>query len=254
MPMKVHSRHAKPYLRGELVRFKKAVEEWTGEPITDADLDRGIEIMNTNRRLLRQVYEFRKQDDPALTGAEAMKMVVSSQMSDKREHSDLLKGLLKQLPERKLDRETGVRLMTIGSENDDIPFTEMVESLGATVVIEEHCTGSRYFWNEVIPEEDRLSDIGARYVDRIACPSKDWEERQRLPFIFELVKEYNVQGALLIQQKFCDPHELDIPTIREHLEANDIPVYFLEFDVTVPLGPLKIRMEAFIEQFTLELV
>jgi len=120
-------------------------------------------------------------------------MAVSSQMSDKKEHNNLLWEAFKQLPERKLDSETGVRLMTIGSENDDIPCLEMVESLGATVVIEDHCTSSRYFWNEVIPEEDRLSAIAARYIDRIPCPSKDWEERERIPFILKLAEDYRVQ-------------------------------------------------------------
>jgi len=192
-PMKVQSQAAKPYLRGELALFKKSLEEWTGKPITDADIDRGIEIVNANRRLLKQVYEFRKKELPALPGVEVMKMAVSSQMSDKKEHNNLLWEALKQLPERKLDSETGVRLMTIGSENDDIPCLEMVESLGATVVIEDHCTGSRYFWNEVIPEEDRLSAIAARYIDRIPCPSKDWEERERIPFILKLAEDYRVQ-------------------------------------------------------------
>jgi len=62
MPMKVQSRAAKPYLRGELALFKKSLEEWTGKAITEVDPDQGIEIVNTNRRLLKQVYEFRKKD------------------------------------------------------------------------------------------------------------------------------------------------------------------------------------------------
>jgi benzoyl-CoA reductase subunit C len=203
---------------------------------------------------LRRVYEFRKKDTLALTGLEAMKTVISSQMSDKSEHNNLLKEVLKGLPKRKLDRGAGVRLMTLGSENDDIPFLEMLESLNATVVIEDHCTGSRYFWNEVVPEDDRLSAIAARYTERIPCAAKDWEERRRIPFILQLAKDYSVQGALLIQQKFCDPHELDIPAIKKSLESNGIPTYFLELDISAPLGPSRIRMEAFIEQLTLELL
>jgi len=139
--------------------------------------------------------------------------------------------------------------MIVGSEDDDIEFLEMVESLGATFVIDDHCTGSRYFWNEVIPQEDRLSAIAARYVDRPACPSKDWPKRTRLPHILKLARDYNVNGALLIQQKFCDPHELDIPALTSFLKENGIPTYFLEFDMTVPLGPFRTRVEAFLETF-----
>jgi benzoyl-CoA reductase subunit C len=257
MPQAVRSPAAKTFLCGELEEFKKAVEDWTGKKITDKDLDKGIEIMNTNRSLMKQVYEFRKQDTPPLTGTEAMTMVWASQLTDKREHNEQVKRLLKDLPKRKLDRETGVRLMIIGSENDDRPFLEMVENvLKATFVIEDHCTGSRYFWDEVVPEKDRLQAIANRYCDRIPCPSKDYGmgewERKRFPHILKLAKEYRVQGAVLMQQKFCDPHEIDTPSLRRYLESNGIPTYFLEFEVTVPVGQFRIRVEAFIEQLQAE--
>ncbi len=256
MPNAVRSPRAKVFLRGELDEFKKALEELTGKTITDEDIDRGIDIMNTNRRLMKQVYEFRKQDNPPITGTEAMTMVWASQLMDKREHNELLKQLLEALPDRKLDRETGVRLMIIGSEDDDREFLEMVEAIGATFVIEDHCTGSRYFWNEVIPENDRLQAIANRYCDRVPCPNKDWGmedcSRTRFPYVLQLARDFGVQGAILAQQKFCDPHEADIPSLRRYLEDNDIPCYFLEFEVTVPVGQFRIRVEAFIEQILAE--
>lgn len=256
MPNAVRSPHAKPFLTGELVEFKRSVEHWIGREITDEDLDRAIAVYNTNRRLMKQVYEFRKAEDPPILGEEAMTMVVASQFMDKREHNELLEGLLQELPSRKLEREPGVRLMITGSENDDRPFMKMVEESGATFVIEDHCTGSRYFWNEVPPGEDRLASIAARYCDRIPCPSKDWgptdSSRVRFSHILNLAREYKVEGAILIQQKFCDPHECDIPSLRRYLEENDIPVYFLEFEVTVPIGQFATRVQAFIEQIRAE--
>lgn len=238
------------FLTRELEEFKKSIEGWVGKTITDKDLDKGIEIMNTNRRLTRQVYEFRKKDAPPITGLETMEIAVSSQMVDKREHSEALRRLLKKLPERKLNRETGTRLMIIGSEDDDREFVKMVEeqmSLPATFVIEDHCTGSRYFWNEVIPQENRVAAIAARYLDRPPCPSKDWPLKLRWDHILKLAKEYKVEGAIVMQQKFCEPHELDTPELRKFLEKNGIPTYFLEFDVTVPVGQFKTRVEAFLE-------
>jgi benzoyl-CoA reductase subunit C len=90
--------------------------------------------------------------------------------------------------------------------------------------------------------------IAARYLDRPPCPSKDWPERKRFEHIAELVKEFNVEGVILMQQKFCDPHELDIPALKALFEKDlDIPTYFLEFDVTVPAGQFRIRVEAFLE-------
>ena len=62
-----------------------------------------------------------------------------------------------------------------------------------------------------------------------------------------MVKDWNVDGVILIQQKFCDPHELDKVALLKFFEQNDIPTLYLELDVTVPLGQFKIRVEAFLE-------
>ena len=246
-PMNVQSPHAIPYLIEELRLFKKSVEDWTGKQITDEDIKRGIEIMNKNRQLLQQVYELRKNSNPPLTGLEAMHMVVSSQMVDKREHNKALEELLQKLPSRTLD-DPGERLMILGSEDDDTKFVAMVEGLGARFVIDDHCTGTRYFNTLVNINGDPLGSIAERYVKRTPCPSKDWPQRTRLETIVQLAKEYDVQGVIIMQMKFCDPHELDTVVIKETLEKElNIQTLFLEFDVTVPIGQFKTRVEAFLE-------
>jgi len=245
------------YLRGEFQAFKRDIEEWVGKEITDDDLDHSIEVFNENRRLMKQIYELRKADDPPVTGLECMYMVVSGQFMDKEEHNKLLKEALEELENRRLDRETGTRLMLIGSENDDVEFINMIEqglTLPATVVIDEHCTGSRYFWGEVVPDKDRLQAIASRYIDRPPCPAKDWPQRRRFPHALKLAKEWNAEGAIILQQKFCDPHETDIPSLRKYLEENGVPTYFLELDVTVPAGQFSTRIEAFIESLMMDIV
>ncbi len=247
MPHHVQSPRALPYLTEELAQFKAAVEEWTGATITDGDLDEAIEVYNENRRLLRAVYELRKAAEPPLTGEEAMEMVIAAQMTDKAEHNQELRRILRELPNRQNGRDTGARLMIIGSEDDDTKFMNMVESCGATFVVDEHCTGTRYFWNEVEPRANRLEAIAARYIDRVPCPTKDWVERKRIAHILELAEVWNVDGVVVMQQKFCDPHELDTPAIRKALEEKGVKTLFLEFDVTVPVGQFKVRVEAFLE-------
>lgn len=247
MPNNVQSKRALPYLRGELKAFKDSLEKWTGKTITDDDLEKGIEIMNKSRQLTKELYGRRRDENPPLTGLEAMYTVVSSQMVDKRDYNEELEESLKELPQRQVENNSKVRLMILGSEDDDTEFIKMVESLGAIFVVDDHCTGSRYFWNEVSQNQNPLEDIAARYVNRIPCPSKDWPERTRISHIKKLAQEWDVQGAVVIQQKFCDPHELDIPAIIKSLKEIDVPSQFLEFDVTVPVGQFKTRLEAFLE-------
>jgi benzoyl-CoA reductase subunit C len=248
MPHHVQSPRAVPYLVEELKKFKAALEEWTGKKITDADLKRGIEIVNRDRQLMKQVYELRKREQPPLSGLESMYMVVASQMTDKEEHARIVEDSLKELQNRTLGRPVGTRLMILGSEDDDHEFIEMVESCGSTFVIDDHCTGTRYFWDEVsLDGGDPLTAIATRYVNRMPCPTKDWPVRTRTQRILSMAKDWDAAGAVILQQKFCDPHELDIPAIKSALEEQGLTTLFLELDVTVPIGQFKTRVEAFLE-------
>ena len=247
MPNHVQSRHATPFLTKELEVFKESLEKWLGRKVSDQAIDEAVEVYNRNRELMWKVYELRKGDSPPLTGEEAMEMVLSSQMVDKQDHSAALEGLLTRLSKRKITRASGTRLMVLGSENDDIEFIRMVESCGATFVVDDHCTGTRYFWNNVELDGDRLTSVADRYVKRVPCPSKDWPDRTRVAHVLKLAKDYDVQGAIVVQQKFCDPHEIDIPALTKALNNAGIKTLFLEFDVTVPIGQFKVRVEAFLE-------
>jgi benzoyl-CoA reductase subunit C len=128
----------------------------------------------------------------------------------------------------------------------------MLEELGCTVVIDEHCTGSRYFWDDVIPQEDRLSAIASRYITRWPCPAVSSEFNDRGDRIMQHAKDWDAQGVLLYQQKFCDPHEFDIPSLAHNFKELDIPTLVLEFDVTIPFGQFRTRIEAFLEMAELE--
>lgn len=254
MPLSVQCSGRYEYLAGEYADFKRDLEKWLGKEITEEDLDRAIEIYNHNRTLCRKVYEFRKKDKPPVTGLDAMELVLSSQTTDKAEHSKVLEEMLAELPDKPVERQTGIRLMILGSVNDDREFMRMVEnelSMPATFVIEDHCTGTRYFWNNVTPQKDRLMAIAIRYLHRPPCPAKDWPARRRLPFVEHLLKEFRAQALLIMNQKFCQPHEYDNYFLANSFSRNGLHTYSLEFDITLSAG-LKTRVEALIETMGVE--
>lgn len=252
MPNEVQSQFAKRAHYAEVKKFRAFLEGVIGKPIADGRIDEAIEVINENRRLLKELFDYRKQTDPKATGLEALYASLTAQFIDKREHNEQLKKVLAALPGRQMSRDEGVRLMTIGSENDDCAFMAMIESVGCTIVIDDQCSGTRYFWNEAKPGGDPIQAIADRYCDRPACPTKDYPIHTRFDHVLSLAKEYNARAAIFLQQKFCDPHEADYPDLKQHLEDNGIPTLFLEFDISNPLGPLRVRVEAFLETLSEE--
>jgi benzoyl-CoA reductase subunit C len=254
MPALIQSPHAKPFLITELSYFKRSLEEWTGKQISNEALKQAIEVYNLNRRLLRQVYELRKDDEPPLSGTEALEMALSSQLVDKAEHNRLLSEALLKLQQTTQRPSSGVRLMLIGSENDDIDYVKLIESLGSIVVIDETCTGSRYFWNECRLDADPLDAIATRYLERPPCPAKDQPESRRFPHIMQLIKDFRVEGVIMTLQRFCHNHETDIPGLQALFEKEGIPVLQLEYSFIAPANWYQNRIEAFLEMIRSEAI
>jgi benzoyl-CoA reductase subunit C len=252
MPNEVQSKFAKLLHYAEVKKFRTFMEGVIGKAISDAELRKATELVNENRRLLHELYEYRKEVNPRVTGVDALYASITAQFVDKEDHNRELKRVLAELPKQPQNRVEGVRFMTIGSENDDVSFMAMVESVGSTIVIDDQCSGTRNFWNEARVQDDPIATISDRYCERPACPTKDYPAHTRFDHVLKLAKDYNARAAVFLQQKFCDPHEGDYPDLKEHLEKNGIPTLFLEFDITNPIGPFRIRIEAFLETMSEE--
>jgi benzoyl-CoA reductase subunit C len=246
-PDYVDGHRSKDLLRSECEAFKQSLEKWTGIKITNRALDHAIDVYNANRRLLHQVYEMRRLDNPVISGTEAMEMVLTSQIMDKDEHNQLLKQALKELRQRKNVNNSGVRLMLIGSPTSDVELEKLIESLGATVVIDELCTGAGYFWNEVIPLEDRLMAISLRYLGKPHCALKDNNWRRRPAFIHQLYEYFNARGVIISKEIYCHPHGTDNPELWKQFREHYMPFHYFERDTTKPGREMKIRLEAFID-------
>ena len=250
-PARPSLKGARPYWTDEVGEFKAALENWLGKEITAQALDGAIEVYNLDRDLMRQVYELRKGVAPPISGAEVMDMALAMLVMDKAEHCRLLQRTLKQASERK--GEPGVRVMVLGSEVDDRELLGLIESLGCIIVTDDHCTGTRYFWSDVLPQDGGLAAIARRYLEKPPCPHRELVERVRFEHILGLARDYQVQGAFLIIQKFCEVHGFDVPAIQKLLQGQSIPSLVLEVDVTNPAGSFRTRIEAFVELLQAEI-
>lgn len=246
MPSQLDEPSAKTMMYSELTSFKKSIEEWTGKRITNEALDHATEVYNANRTLMRQVYELRRTSNPPVSGTEALAMVLTSQIMDKEDHNKLLKDAINKLSEREV-KNTGPRLMLLGSEISDTKLINLIESLGAIVVIDRICNGSNYFWNNVIPQQDRILALTFRYLDKPRHPVKDESFRRRVNEIVALAIDYNVQGVVYAIERFCFPHQQDRPPIVKTFKQRLIPFHEIEYDGTIPVGDFQNRIEAFVE-------
>lgn len=236
-------------LRAELLALRRELEEHFSLAITDDALWEAIRLYNRFRSLLRELYELRLSDKPALSGAEALEVVRACMVMPKEECIPLLEELLEQVKSRGQRHDSSLRLMVMGSELENPQLLELVESLGGLIVIDDLCCGSKYFWDLVEEEgSDPWLALAKRYLKRRQCP-RIRPSFPRIDYLKEMAKEYRVDGVIYQIIKFCDLHGGVSVGIREGFKEVGLPILFLEKEYgTIGSGQLRTRVEAFFEK------
>ncbi len=63
----------------------------------------------------------------------------------------------------------------------------------------------------------------------------------------QLAKDYRVDGVITLERMYCEPQQWDNPTLVTALARQGIPTFRLETDTVTTVGPLRTRIEAFME-------
>ena len=230
-----------------LKRLKVSVEHFSGQEITDASLVEAIEIYNENRTMLKRIHRLMTRDNPPLSGVEVSEIIRSSMIMPKDQNNVLLRDLLDILTVRNGSPNAAPRLMISGSIVDNSAFIRLVEDCGATVVTDDLCSGTRYFWDNVEEDKNPLAMIGLRYLNMVPCACIE-PPFPRFEYVFNMVEEYAVDGVILFGLLFCDTFHYDFVTQRKGLKERNIPVLEVELESpSLGLGQLKTRIQAFLE-------
>lgn len=244
------------FYKNELLYFTRQLEEFAGRKLDLERLKEAIRLYNRRRALLRELYGLRKENPPRVTGAEITKTLVAGMGIPATEHIELITGLIAEVKERPAAASDGLpRIFLWGNEIDDSSFIELVEECGAHVVMDDLCTGSRFFWQDVDETEDPFDGLVRRYLD-IHCPrtlkpqagAREEDLENRFGYIRRFIEDWEAAGAIFYIVRYCDTCELEGPDLKEYLNGLNLPVLMIEDDYsTSTMGQLRTRIQAFLE-------
>lgn len=231
----------------ELLVFKERLEAFLGRAITEDALTEAIQTYNRGRELLARLYELRKRPEPPLTGAEVLSVLNASYRMPRQQFNDLLERLLTELEDSGRKVSGRFRLMVTGSILNNPAFLAGIEELGGLVVVDELCTGTRYWADPVSTTGPPLEALARRYLDKFPCPRMQPMHR-RLDRVTEMARQWRVDGVISEVIRHCATHAWDQPFLRERLEQMDIPVLELDKEYGVEAtGQVRTRVQAFLE-------
>jgi len=128
---------------------------------------------------------------------------------------------------------------------------DLIGNAGLRIVGEDICTGSRQFHRFRTDSSGNIfSTMAEDTFTRPPCARTLVSERPgSLPLhVVERAIASHASGVIAHVVKFCDPYLSRLPSIRDALKQNSIPLLILEGDCTLrSLGQHRTRMEAFAE-------
>lgn len=238
----------------------KPLSENYGIDVSDAAVRKAVEEHNRVCRVITEIGNFRKEARPRITGYEFHILTLATYVMPQYLIIDKLEETLEEIKTREPeDREYRARIAVVGSEVDDSGFIKLIEETGAYVCADRFCFGSLpgRMEIELNDEEDALTQVCRHYVYNGHCPRMFNMEKVygRKAYVNDIAREYNAEGIIYQQIKFCDPwaYERLLGSTMLREEYN-YPVLSVDrpYNISSSVGQMRTRVQAFVESIEIK--
>ena len=260
IPFKIAPHTIKHYANQMQLKVLDRLHENYGVDISEQALRKAVEEHNEICRLITEIGEYRKEENPRITGYEFHVINLVTYCCPKYLILDKLRETAEELKTRQPDEKKNYRakVVVVGSEMDDPDFTKLIEESGALVVADRYCFGSLPGRDEIklTDEHNVLEQIVLHYMQTCQCPRYMNQDkvRGRKEYVKQLVEEYNADGVIYEQIKFCEYWGYE-RALASHIMTNEfgIPSVTVDRQYTASAsGQLRTRVQAFVESLEIK--
>ena len=238
----------------------KPLSELYGIDISDAAIRAAVREHNEVCELIRAIGEYRKGPHPHITGYEFHVLCLATYVCPKALLIEKLRETLDELTTREPDKTNyRARVVLVGSEVDDSSLIKLIEESGAYVCADRFCFGSLPGRNPIplTEDEDALTQVCRHYVYSGQCPRMMNMEKVygRKEYVSQIAKEYDADGIIYQQVKFCDPWAYERMLGSSMLrEDYGYPVLSVDrpYNIGSSSGQMRTRIQAFVESIEIK--
>lgn len=260
IPFKVEPHTVKHYAKQARQKILDRLTEVYGVDTSDEALLKAVEEHNEVCRLMTEIGEYRKEENPRITGYEYHILNLITYCCPKYLILDKLRETAEELKTRVPDEKKNYRakIVVVGSEMDDPEFTKLIEESGALVVADRYCFGALPGRQEIklADGEDILTQICYHYMKTCQCPRYMSQEKVngRRDYVKELVEEYHADGVLYEQLKFCEYWGYERALASKIMnDEYGVPSASVDRQYTASAsGQLRTRVQAFVESLEIK--
>ena len=231
-----------------------------GVDTSEEAMKAAIEDHNEISRIITEIGDFRKLENPPITGYEFHVINLVSLTCPHRLIKPYLEETLEEIKKRKPEKKFPfrARVVMVGSEIDDPEFIKLVESCGAMVVADRFCFGSIPGREqiEIREGEDAFGAICRHYLETSLCARFMSGDKidQRHSTMERLYRDYKADGIIIENMKFCEFWSYE-KVLGSYLMINErsIPCCTIEKEYVVgSAGQPRTRFQAFVESLEIK--
>jgi len=214
------------YYSNELAELRHALGELGGRPISDDALRHSIAVYNENRRLVRELYEFRAQLPWQAPAAEVYLLMRAGLVLTVEQHSEMLRDYLIAARAVERPRRDNCRVVLSGvfCEQPPLNLIKSLELAGCYVVDDDLLLVTRWLTADVPTDGDPLRNLALAFLHHSESTAARFEPNQleKGQHLVRAVKRTGAEGVIFACPSFCDPALLDRPILQHVLAAAGI--------------------------------
>jgi bcr-type benzoyl-CoA reductase subunit C len=252
VPRQIDRPSARQWLLDETHRLRESLERFTGREVSAEALKKSVIVYNRNRKILRRIYDLKRQDSRFIGNRAFFEMIKSSMFLPKENHNQHLGQLLPQLEDREGAGEShGLRFVVAGVVWEPPAVMTILDELGINVVGDDLCTGSRTIENDVSTDGDPVEALVERHFAKGPFSPIHDRDSRILDNLLGLVHRHGAHGVLYLHLKFFESQDYDLPDLKGAMIREGIPMYVLDTEYqTTHLAQMKTRIQAFAESLS----
>lgn len=228
---------------------RKELEEIAGKEMTNEDIQNAIRVYNASRAARRKFVKLASDHCDVITATKRSAVLKASWFMLKDEYTEKLEALNAELEKLPVCDWKGTKVVTSGIVCDNPKLLAIFEENNIAIAADDVAQETRAFRVDAPENADAMMSLALQFAAQdyeVLLYDKFSSQNRRGEFVANLVKESGAQGLVLFMQQFCDPEEMEYPSLKKALDDAGVAHIKLGVDQQMrDFGQARTAIQAF---------
>lgn len=240
---------SRDFLIEELKTVRDALEEISGNSITNEKLDAAIELYNQRNAVMRAFCEAANQHLDIIKPTDRHHVMKAATFLKPEKTIEMVSQLTKALESQPVYSHTGKKVILTGitCEPDDI--LKYFDQCGVAVVGDDLAQESRQYRTDYPSANSAMERLALHWFSIKGCSTAhDDNNTARGDMLAAMAKDKGADGVVLCMMRFCEIEEYDEPSVMMQVRKAGLTSFSIDIDQsTADSGQALTKIQAYAE-------